>query len=360
MREYYVGVDLHKRFSQIAVIDENGGKVDERRIDNDRDVLSQYFSGLPAGTGVAVESTSNWYWLAEVLEEAGMEMSLSHPLKTKLIASARVKTDRIDANCLAQLLRTNFLPTCHIPDGAQRELKQFIRYRISLVRMRTKLKNAIQNILAARNIDVPEVSDLFGKTGMKFLREVELDKMDRLRVNGYLSVLEVLEKEIKILDKMVRERAKVNEEAERLMSVPGIGYFSALTVLSEVGDVRRFPKAKNLVSYAGLNPSVRESAGQIHRGHISRQGSPWLRWIMVECSQVAVRRSRALKCFHQKIRSKKGYNMATVATARKMLEVIYHVLKDKCDYKENLVNTQHVLKPGEPVFSTGPEMRSWE
>jgi transposase len=359
MKEYYVGVDLHKRFSQVTVIDKNGGKVDERRIDNDREVLSQYFSRLPAGTGVAVESTSNWYWLAEVLEEAGMEMSLSHPLKTKLIASARVKTDRIDANCLAQLLRTNFLPTCHIPDKEQRELKQLIRYRISLVRMRTKLKNAIQNVLAARNIEVPEVSDLFGKKGKEFLRGVKLDQMDRLRVDGYLRVLEVIEGEIKELNKMVRERAKESEEAKRLMTIPGISYFSALTILSEIGDINRFPKAKHLASYAGLNPSVRESADKLRRGHISRMGSSWLRWIMVECAQVAARRSRAFKSFHQRIRNKKGYNMATVATARKMLEVIYHVLKDRSDYKEALVNTQNVFRPGEPVFSTGPEMRPW-
>ena len=357
MREYYVGVDLHKRFCQIAVIDGRGEKVDERRINNDREVLSQYFSGLPKGTGVAVESTSNWYWLAEVLEGAGMDMSLSHPLKTRLIASARVKTDRIDANCLAQLLRTNFLPTCHIPDREQREMKQFIRYRISLVRIRTKLKNAIQHVLAARNVETPQVSDLFGKKGMEFLREVQLDKTDRMRVDGYLKVMDVVEGEIKELNKMVRERARESEEAKRLMTIPGISYFSALTILSEIGDINRFPKAKHLASYAGLNPSVRESADKTRRGHISRQGSSWLRWIMVECAQVAARISRGFKYFHQKIRNKKGYNIATVATARKMLEVIYHVLKDKSDYKENLVNAKIVFKPGEPVFSTGPEMR---
>ena len=357
MREYYVGVDLHKRFCQIAVIDKRGERVDERRVNNDSEVLSQYFSGLPKGTEVAVESTSNWYWLAEVLEDAGMEMNLSHPLKTKLIASARVKTDRIDANCLAQLLRTNFLPTCHIPDKEQRELKQFIRYRISLVRIRTKMKNMIQHVLAAHNIETPEISDLFGKKGKKFLREVQLSQMDRMRVDGYLKVMDVIEDEIKELNKIVRERAKESEEALRLMSVPGISYFSALTILSEIGDVKRFPNAKHLASYAGLNPSVRESADKVHRGHISRQGSSWLRWIMVECAQVAVRRSRALKYFHQKIRNKKGYNIATVATARKMIEVIYHVLKDKSDYKEELVSAQHVFKPGEPVFSTGPAMR---
>ena len=357
MKEYIIGVDLHKRSCQVSVLDKDGNEMESKKLPNDRETLRAYFDQFPEGTGVAVESTSNWYWLAEVLEEAGMEMNLSHPLKTKMIASARIKTDKIDARCLAQLLRANFLPTCHIPNGEQRELKEFVRYRIFLVRLRTKLKNAIQHVLSARNIQTPPVSDLFGKKGMKFLREVELEVTDRRRVDGYLKVLDILSEEIKEINKDVQGRAKESEEAALLMSMPGVSYFSALTILSEIGDVNRFPKAKHLASYAGLNPSVRESAGQVRRGHISRQGSSWLRWIMVECAQVAVRQSRALKYFHQKIRNKKGYNVATVATARKMLEVVYHVLKDKSVYKEELVNTQHVFKPGEPVFATGPEMR---
>jgi len=273
MREYYIGLDLHKRFSQVSIMDVDGKELENIRLPNDREALRFYFSQFPSGTGVAVESTSNWYWLAELLEDAGMEIHLSHPLKTKLIASAKVKTDKVDARSLAHLLRTNFLPTCHIPNREQRELKELVRYRIFLVRMRTKLKNAIQHVLAARNVETPQVSDLFGKKGMKFLREAELEKTDRMRIDGYLKVFEALEEEIKALNKMVRERASGDEEAERLKSIPGISYFSALTILSEVGDINRFPKAKNLVSYAGLNPSVRESADKTRRGHISRQGS---------------------------------------------------------------------------------------
>jgi transposase len=350
MKAYYIGVDLHKRFSQVAVMDGEGELYDNRRLPNDREVLRSYFSRIPPGTDVAVESTSNWYWLAELFEEVGMEMHLSHPLKTRLIASSRVKTDKIDAVCLAHLLRTNFLPTCYIPDRDQRELKDLVRYRIFLVRMRTKLKNSIQNVLSARNVKVPLLSDLFGKRGRKFLCEVKLDQMDRLRVDGCLKVLDVIEEEIKVLNKMIRELASEDEDALLLMSIPGISYFSALTILSEIGDINRFAKAKHLVSYAGLNPSVRESGGKVRSGRISRQGSRILRWIMVECAQVAVRRSPSLKYFHQRIRSKKGYNIATVATARKILEVVFHVLKDHEPFNEDLVNIRYQPARVSPVM----------
>ena len=342
MKVYYMGVDLHKRFCQIAVMDQEGEILDERRIANDEDLLREYFQQVPSGTQVAVESSSSWYWLSDLLEECGLKMHLSHPLKTRLIASSRIKTDRIDARSLAQLLRTGFLPLCYIPCRAQRELKHLIRYRIFLVRLRTKVKNAIHNLLSSQNIPIPGLSDLFGKRGRAFLQAVRLSALARQRLNGHLELLDVLGVQIKELDQEVRSRAKEDERAQLLMSIPGIGYFSALTILSEIGEIGRFSSAKHLVSYAGLNPVVRASGEHIHRGHISRQGSRILRWILVECAQVTIRRSRAFHSFHRRIKERKGYNLATVATARKLLEVIYHILRDKNKYDEKLVNRHQV------------------
>ena len=168
----WVGIDLHRRRSQIAIIDEHGELTLSRRIVNDRDTFRELL-GDPDGTHVALEATYGWEWLAELLEEAGYDVHLAHPLRTQAIAAARVKTDAVDAKTLAHLLRTGLLPEAYIAPPELRDLRELLRHRAVLTRMRTAVKNRVHALLARQGI-LPEHTDLFGKAGREFLAGLEL------------------------------------------------------------------------------------------------------------------------------------------------------------------------------------------
>jgi len=205
--------------------------------------------------------------------------------------------------------------------------RELLRYRTSLVKVQTGIKNKIHNILAKNNIDY-DYTDLFGKEGMAFLHSLSLPKNYKIALEGYLTVLEAVRGEIKRASRKVQQLAEEDRDAKLLMTIPGVGYYSALLIKSEIGDVRRFPVAKQLCSYAGLTLSIHASGNTCYHGHITKQGSQWLRWILIEAAIHAVKRPGALRRFYFKIERKKGGQIAKVATARKLLEWIYHILRD--------------------------------
>lgn len=199
-----------------------------------------------------------------------------------------------------------------------------VRYRASLVKTRTQLKNKIHTILSKNGISSP-FSNLFGKGGLQFLRDIELRACYREALDGYLEVIDQLDIRIQEVSSEIDQKAKLDKQAKLLMTMPGIGCYSALLILGEIGDIKRFPDAKHLVSYAGLAPGVHSSGGKTHYGHITKQGSRWLRWVLMEASHHASRTKRFNQLYNRVCR-KHGKNTAKVAVARQMLHVIYQIL----------------------------------
>lgn len=192
-----------------------------------------------------------------------------------------------------------------------RELRELLRYRVSLVRMRTRVKNKIQALLTKNGLQHP-FSDLFGKAGRRWLASLELRPVYRNTLEGYLRILDSMDREILPVTGEINIRAPADPKAKLLVSVPGIGHYTALLILSEIGEVERFPSPGHLVSYAGLNPSVYFSGGVTRYGRITKQGSSWLRWILTESASIAARHPGKLQSFHQKIARRHGAKKQTL------------------------------------------------
>ena len=281
----WVGIDLHRKRSHVAVIDEQGELTVSRRIVNDRDTFLELLGDPQDGdTHVALEATYGWEWLAELLEEAGYDLHLAHPLRTRAIAAARVKTDAIDAKTLAHLLRTGFLPEAYIAPRDLRDLRELLRHRATLTRMRSAVKNRVHAILAKHGI-ANEHSDLFGKGGREFLDALALRDAPRRRLDSLMSLICDFDREIEATTREIEELAKVDDRVDVLTQIRGVGRYTAMLIIAEIGDINRFPTARHVCSWAGLAPSVRSSDGKARLGHITRQGSPALRWALVEAAQ---------------------------------------------------------------------------
>lgn len=331
MEEKYVGLDLHRKYSQIAVLNSEGDLLAEDRLTNDPIEIREYFSQLSSPVEVAVEATGNWYWLVDLLESCECKVSLVHPKRVKAIASAKIKTDKIDAKVLAHLLRLDYLPTSYVPPAELRELRELVRYRCFLVRKKTSLKNRLHSLLAKRGLS-HTFSDVFGKRGREWLEGLSLGDIYRTEMNGILGLVDHINNEVKNLGVRIKEEAKANELTRILLTLPGFGHFSSLLVYSEIVDVERFADSKHLCSYSGLVPSVHSSGGKTYYGHITKEGSRWLRWILIQAVPKTVKKDRYLASYYMKTAQKHGTKGAKVAVARKLLKSIYHMLKNKEPY----------------------------
>jgi transposase len=258
---------------------------------------------------------------------------LVHPQRVKAIASAKLKNDRVDSATLAHLLRCDLLPESWKADRETQARRQQVRLRATLVRQRTRLKNQVHAVLHQQGLRSP-VTDVFGKRGRLWLGGVKLPGQARESVQACLRMIDHYTEEIQKQNLQLSEKAKQDERVQWLMTIPGIGEVSAMMVLAEIGDLARFTNKEALCSYAGLVPRVRESAGKASRGGITRQGSPWLRWMMVEAAQVATRSSPAAKRYYERLLRKKHKHVARVALARKLLIAVYALLHDGVMFDE--------------------------
>lgn len=234
----HVGVDVHKYFSRVEVLDEQGKSLDRRRLAHpDKSSIRAYFEGLPSPMMITMESTRNWYWLYELLEEFG-EVQLANPSKVRLIAEAKVKTDKVDARTLAHLERTGFLPTAYIPSRAVRDRRELYRYRISLVTIRTGLRNRIHALLDKLGI-FHSNSDLFGLRGRQFLASLELRDHYQKVLDGYLQLHDRVDEAEKAVRREIKKTIQEDPRAKHLMTIPGIGNCCLMRALfREPGRVR--------------------------------------------------------------------------------------------------------------------------
>ena len=322
----WVGIDLHRRRSQIAIIDEHGELTLQKRIATGREPILELL-GDPESTHVALEATYGWEWLAELLEDAGFDVHLAHPLRTRAIAAARVKTDAVDARTLAHLLRTGLLPEAYIAPPELRDLRDLLRHRATLVHLRTSIKNRVHALLARQGI-LPEYTDLFGTAGREFLASLELPDGPRRRLDSLLTLIGDFDREITTTTGEIDQRAKADERVKLLCQIRGIGHYTAMLIIAEIGDVKRFPTAKHLCAWAGLTPTIRSSDGKARLGHISRQGSTILRWALCEAAQHTPSGGGPLRAQYERIGKRRGSKIARVAVARQILTLCYYGLRD--------------------------------
>jgi transposase len=322
-----VGIDLHKRRSHVAALDEQGGRIVSRRIENDPATFLGLLSEIDGGSKVALVASYGWEWLVDLLEEAGYELHLADPLRTKAIASARVKTDSVDALTLAQLLRAELLPEAYVAPGELRDVRDLLRHRVALTRMRSALENRVHALIARRGIR-HQHTDLFGEAGLELLAGLELGEPPRRRLDSLLALVCDFDREIEATTRAIDQRARRDDRVEVLCRIGGVGPYTAMLVLAEIGDIGRFRKARKLCAWAGLTPTVRSSDGKARLGHISRQGSRPLRWALVEAAQQNVRGSGPLRDDFERIAKRRGRKIAKVAVARKILTLCYYGLRD--------------------------------
>jgi transposase len=324
----YIGIDLHRKRSQVAALDGNGELLFNRRVATRADEL---FKAIGAAGGepveVVFEATFGWGWLADMLAEAGIPTHMAHPLATKAISSARVKNDSVDAKTLAHLLRTNLLPEAWLAPPPAREARRLVRMRAGLVRIRTKLKNQIHAVLGEHGVEV-EMSDLFGGAGRRLLAELRLPVISQQRLEACLRLIDQVSEEVAVADQQLKALLGQDARVARLLPIPGIGITIAATIVAEVWDVSRFETPDQLCSWAGLTPSERTSADNVRRGHISKQGSRWLRWVMVEAAIHALR-DPELRQFCLRIARRRGPKIARVAVARRLLTLAYYALRSE-------------------------------
>ena len=340
MKEYY-GCDAHKKYSVFVGMDEAGGVGPAKRVEHDREVFRYFLRTLPPGSPIAVETTGNWYWLIDEMEQAGHVPLLTHAGKAKLMMGQINRTDKLDAKGLALLLRNGTLPSVWIPPGELRDKRELPRTRMALVKVRTMLKNRIHATLAKYAIRIDEVSDLFGVTGRALLERClkELPPHTRDSVKAQLTLLDQVQEQISTSEKEIERVITETPRMKLLMTLPGVGSILATVIALEIGSIERFASAPRLASYAGTVPRIHSSGGRTFYGRVRPDVNRYLKWAFVEAANVIVlnqerMQGRHVVRFYRRIRSRKGHAKAVVAVARHLAEATYWMLKKNELYRE--------------------------
>lgn len=329
----HIGMDVHRSFAQIAVVEE-GLTRDEGRIgvqpEDLRDWAAEF---LKPDDQIALEATTNSDAIATMLREVVTRVVVSNPRKTRAIAEAKVKTDKVDARILAQLLAADFLPETWVADDETRRRRRLVARRVHLVKQRTRLKNQVHAILSRNLVPTCPHADLFGGVGRRWLAKQALPADEQRSVDALLRQLDFHSEELTEVERDIAIDAIDDTVIARLMTVPGINVTVAMSVVAAVGDFSRFESPDRLVSYLGLNPSVSQSGDHpATHGRITKAGRGQARGMLVEAAFSASRAPGPLRAFYKRIKSRRGFQVATVATARKMTVLCWHLVTKGEDY----------------------------
>jgi len=330
----YAGIDAHKRTCTIVIIDGQGKKIKEGVVKTDEFEIKGFFAPYRNRVCAVVETCLNWFFIHKVLKGYIQDIKVAEAYKLRIIAEAKVKTDSLDAYHLAQLLRIGYIPEIYIPDEKTIKLRELIRARVYLVRLKTRMKNKIHSILDKNGFHQHPGTDLFGKAGRNFLRQLTIGKPEEGIIARYLGIIEKLEENIKAFEIIVSNNVDETKEIKLLRSIPGIGKISSHLLLVEIGEIKRFKTKGKLCSFSGLCPRIHCSGETERRGHITKAGNAYIRWILTECAQVASRHSPGLRKIFCRIQRKHGTKVAIIAVARTMLEVIFNVLTKEENFSE--------------------------
>jgi transposase len=327
-----IGLDVHRDFAQVAIW-QDGLVRQAGRIETTPEALRLFADSLAPSDEVALEATGNTHAIVRLLEGHVARVVVSNPQKTRAIAEAKVKTDKVDAAILAQLLAADYLPRVWVADEDTQARRRQVARRAHLVRQRTRLKNQVQAILHRNLVPRCPAADLFGIKGRRWLAEQRLPADERQAVWALLRQLDFHGQELRLIDADLARIALECENTKRLMTIPGVDVTVAMSITAAVGDFSRFSSPNKLVRYLGLNPRVKQSGSQpASHGRIAKQGRAHARGMLVEAAWVATKTPGPLRAFYERVRAKRGMQIAVVATARKLTVLCWHMITRNEDY----------------------------
>lgn len=331
----YMGIDHHMQYSHITLLDEKGEKLKSGRVANLRSELENFLSGIEEVKAV-VEAGRSSYTMVDVLDSMGIDVTIAHPKEVKAIAKAKIKTDKRDSKILAHLLRTDLIPEVYKRSRENRSYQRTLRQRVFYVGSMTRVKNRIKALLSQQSEDIrgeiSRVKNIFGREGLAVLKGLDLPEGEKKLINALLITFRHMEERIKESSALVEELYEKLPFARLIHTVPGFGKFLSVLVAVEVADVNRFEDLGKFHSYAGVIPSTHSSGGRTYHGKIVKEGNRGLRWAAVEAVWPAIRADFDLRCFYERLKKRKGANSAKVATARRLLTIIYRMLKENRPY----------------------------
>lgn len=328
----FIGLDVHKDFCVVAISD--GGKARlAGRVKTRRDELELFAQSLAPDDKVVLEATGNAFAIARVLRPHVAEVVVANPRRVRAISHAKVKSDEFDARTLAELLAADLLDRVWIPDEQTRVLRRLSKRRLAIVVAVGRRKAHVFATLQ-RNLYVePKGTDLFGKRGRAWIASLDLPADEHQAIAGDLRQLDFLAAELKDVDREIAQISLAREDIKRLMTIPGVDMITAATMVATIGDVSRFPTSRHLIGYLGLDARVRQSGMTAARtGRISKEGCAEARRVLVEAAWSAKRVPGPLRAFGQRIQARRGPQIATVAVARKIAVLCWHLLTRAEDY----------------------------
>jgi transposase len=328
----FIGLDVHRDFCEVAIA-EDGRVRSAGRIATSVEALELFARSLGAEDAVALEATSGAARIAGVIEPHVARVVVANTRKLAAISQAKAKTDRLDARTVARLLASGYLEEVWAPDERTRALRRLTSRRARLVRARTRAKNEVHGVLARNLCGRPPVRHLFSKAGRRWLAALELPLDEQLTLEGCLRQIDFLEGEIQALEAVLARQALESPEIRRLLTIPGVNMHTAAAFMASVGDIGRFSSPRKLVSYLGLDPRVRQSGNEAARhGRISKAGSAEARHMLGEVAWKVARTPGPMRAFFERVRARRGAQVAATATARKLAVLFWHLLTREEDY----------------------------
>jgi transposase len=322
---WHVGIDLHRETVVIAAVNDSGEVTKPVSVRcEDTTTIVNVVKALGSFRAV-IEASATYRWLYDLLQPHGTIL-LAHPFRLRVMVQRRSKTDKLDAQLLANLLRINQIPLAYIPPASYQQLRELVRCRTRLGRELAEAKIQLRALLARQNRAAP-FRVPFGVRGLAWFRSQDFGPIENLVRDELLARMRHFGGQISLLDQRLVETAQRFPQTEALLNIHGIALFSALLIVAEIGEPERFRTAKQVGAYSGLTSRVHQSGGHCYQGSITRQGSPWLRWILVQAAMKAVRDDAALKNFYTRVRKRSSTKIARVAVARKLAEICWKRLR---------------------------------
>jgi transposase len=327
-----IGCDFHPGFQQVAIFDNLTGEIKEKRLQHRAEAEQFYRSLAGQEVRVGMEACGHYPWFERLLAELGFELWMGDAAKVRASVVRKQKTDRRDAEHLLDLLRQDRFPRIWVPSLEERDARQLLVHRHKQVQARTRSKNQLQAMALSHGVQ--KKYKLWTQAGRAELEQLPLLPYAAERRKKLIEGLDALEAEISELDRRVAEEARQRPEAVMLMTHPGVGPVTALAMVLTLGPAERFKSAKQVGSYFGLIPSEASSGGKQRLGKISKQGSSFLRFLLVEAGQTAARYDPQLKRFYKRLAMRKNRGVAKVAVARKLATRMYLMLREGWTYAQ--------------------------
>ncbi len=358
---FYYGLDVHKRFIQVCRIDAAGKARKDFRVDATREAIMAFAKTLGPGDQVVLEATFHTWAIWTLLVSHCGRAVVTNPMRVKAIAHARIKTDKVDAHILAQLLRMEFIPEVEMPGEETWELRQLVSHRLLLARKRTAVRNAIHSILNRKLLHCPH-SEPFSLVGRRWMLAQQYTEIERFMLENNLSLFDALVRGIQSIEEKMLAIASRELDIKLLMTIPGVNVTVAIGMMATIGEINRFATPGKLASYFGLVARVHQSADHCYHGRITKEGSSSARWLAVEAAQTLAQMSSPLAASYHRIKRKRGHNVAVVALARKLVILAWHILRNQEPHRyapvARTLQKLRSLTPGIPPAKRGQMPRT--